>query len=101
MVTKTDGEPEEATQLVLNANEIPFATTGLDCPTFYVDLIRGPAVLGEITKIALIENKVDAIAGEVKSYHVLNLVVPTPQLRSWGAYFTKLADQVGLPPADV
>jgi len=88
-------------QIRVEADQIPFATTGLDCPTIYADMIRGTSVQGEVAKISLIEHKVHAIANEVQAYHVANIVIPASQLRGWGAYFTKLADAAGLPTTDV
>ena len=87
----------DAKSLNLKAEEIPFATNGLNSPTIYVDVIRGAAVMGEVSKLSLIEHRIDAVEDALKAIHVGTLVVPTSQLRSWGVFFTKLADQIGIP----
>lgn len=83
--------------LNLKADEIPLATSGLNSPTIYVDVIRGAAVMGEVSKLSLIEHRIDALEDTLKAIHVGTLVLPTSQLRSWGVFFTKLADQIGIP----
>ena len=87
-------------EFTLKADEIPWATNGLNAPTIFCDIIRGSAVMGGVTKISLVENRVDVMEEAVRAIHVATIIVPTPQLRGWGSYFTKLADQLGLPPAD-
>ncbi len=81
----------------VDANNIPFATNGIDCPAYYADIIRGTTVVGETTKINLVEHRVNAQTNEVVARHVVQIIVPTSQLRKWGSYFNKLSDDIGLP----
>lgn len=95
----TRSDPMTA-QLTLNAADIPFATSGLDTPTFFVDIIRGTQVAGDVAKISLVEHRMNAQSDTIEAVHVARIVVPTKQIRSWGMYFTKLADQLGLPDSE-
>jgi hypothetical protein len=95
-----EGEKLEGGMVELEAAKIPFATNGLNSPTVYADIIRGANVQTEITKLSLVEHRVDSSDDSIKAVHVAQLVIPTSQIRQWGRFFTRLADQVGLPNPD-
>jgi hypothetical protein len=80
----------------VEADAIPFATSGVDCPSIYADHIRGTMIMGETTKIILVENRQNALTETVQAVHVAQLVIPTTQLRAWGEYFTQIANHAGL-----
>lgn len=84
-------------QVAVKADDIPFATNGLASPTIYADIIRGTAIMDGVAKVSFVEHKMNAQDDSVNAVHVLSLVVPVAQMRTWGKYFTNLADHIGLP----
>lgn len=52
---------EEATKVQINPAEIPFATTGLEAPQIYADHIRGAFTGQGISRLNLVQNRIDAI----------------------------------------
>ena len=92
------GEREPKIQLIATAPDaIPLASDGLGVPTFYVDYVRGTVMSSGVAKINFVDNRLDAIAGEIRTVHVVTLVTPIPQIRAWAHYLNTLADQQGLP----
>lgn len=81
-------------QIGLKPDDIPFATAGLDQPTFYVDHIRGAMLSQGVVKLNLVENRMDAKLDEVRAVHVATLVLPLIQLAPWGKFLTELAADV-------
>ena len=79
-------------QLEVKQEEIPLATTGLETHLIYADVIRGAIGLGEVTKLYLVEHRLDSATGEVKAVHSGMVVMPTSQLRGWSVFLAKLAD---------
>lgn len=89
----------ETKTLESKPDDIPFATSGLEAPTYYVDYIRGTMISGGLIKLNLVENRLDALESGIKSVHVVTLITPLPQIRAWADYLSELADQQGLPPS--
>lgn len=84
----------EQINIELKAESIPFGTTGLQSPTIYAEYIRGAMLNGAVAKLALVENRFDVSADEVRTIHVASLVVPIDQIRAWANFFTEQADQL-------
>lgn len=82
----------------LNADDIPFGTNGLNAPTFYADYIRGTAVSSGVVKLNFVDNRLDAIKGEICTVHVATIIAPVVQIRAWATYLNQIADQQGIPP---
>lgn len=74
-----------------SADEIPFATDGLSAPTYYADTIRGTLHAWGVTKLNLVEHRLDASAGEVKAVHVATIILPSHQVKNWAEYLTRNA----------
>jgi hypothetical protein len=81
--------------LKLKPDEIPFATTGLEIgiPTIYADHIRGTVFSQGVCKLSLVENRPDALTSEMMARHVGTIVLPAGQVRAWGSFLTKVADE--------
>ncbi|WP_295491077.1 hypothetical protein [Sphingorhabdus sp. EL138] len=71
--------------------DLPSATSGLDCPLIYADLIKGAMIFNGVAKMYLMETRMDASTNELRNIHVASLVVPAPQLKSWGEFFLRIA----------
>ena len=84
----------------LNPADIPFANDGLNAPTLYVDVIRGASVMGEVSKLSMVEHRMNSLTNGPMAFHVANVVIPTSQIRAWADYLTKLADAIGLPKSN-
>ncbi len=78
-------------------DDIPFGSNGLDQPTFFADYIRGTLISSGVVKLSFVENRLDALAGAVRTMHVVNIVVPLLQVRAWANYLKVIADQQGVP----
>jgi hypothetical protein len=89
---------EEPKTWLTKPDDIPFATSGIEAPTFFVDYIRGTLISSGVVKLNFVENKLDAMEKDVKSTHVVTLVTPIDQIRAWARYLNELADQQGVPP---
>lgn len=74
-------------------DEIEFATTGLEAPTYFVEHIRGALVSGGFVKLNMIEHRLDAIDQSIKSVHVVTVIIPFEQTRPWAQYLTDIADR--------
>ena len=88
---------KETETLKLKADNIPFATDGLSQPTIFADYIRGAMASAGVVKLNLVENRVDALIGEVRTVHVMTLITPILQLRAWAKFLSDLADQQNVP----
>lgn len=100
--TKELDDPDGDIQsIAVIPSEIPSASDGLDSPSLYADMIRGAYVSPDITKFNLVEVKMDGTNQELKAVPVATIVLPSVQLRAWGEFFIRLADQHKLPPIDV
>jgi len=88
---------KESTFLKTKADDIEFGTSGLEAPTFYVDYIRGTLATAGVVKLNFVDNRLDALNGNVKTVHVVTIVTPITQIRAWAQYLTDLADQNGVP----
>jgi hypothetical protein len=92
----SEGGPfEGAITKEFKPDEIPFATNGLSAPVIYADYIRGTMIASGVAKLNLVDNRVDALSNEVKSVHVGTIVVPIAQVKAWGVFLTKLAEDLG------
>ena len=91
MVKKIQGTFETA------PDDIPFATTGLEVPTYFVEHIRGALFSRGFIKMNMIENRLDAIEQDLKAVHVVTIITPIDQLRAWAKYLTEIADANNLP----
>jgi len=88
----------ESKTFTLNPDDIPFATNGIDQPTFYVDSIRGSIVTPDVVKLNMIDIRVEPVSAGVIAKHVCTIIVPRVQIRAWAKFLTGLADENGLPP---
>ncbi len=85
---------DSAEVFALDANKIPYATTGLAAPSVYAEYIRGAMVTSTVTKLNFVENRMDVIADEMKTIHVLTLILPTAQLKAIGNFLLENADKI-------
>lgn len=85
---------EEGQSFTLKPDEIPFATTGLDTPTFYVEYIRGAMFSPTMAKLSFVENRINAVSNEVNTIHIVTLVLPLDQVRSWANFLTEQAERI-------
>lgn len=72
-------------------DDIPFGSNGMEQPTFYADYIRGTMVGAGVVKLNFVENRLDAISGEIRSIHVATIISPLIQLRAWANYLNEIA----------
>lgn len=87
--------------LTLNMAALPSGDTSLSVPTIYADMIRGAFVAPETTRFNLMELKMDLLGDDLKAMPVASVVMPTSQLRAWGEFFVRMADQHAIPATDV
>ena len=78
-------------------DDVPWATDGIDTPTYFVENIRGAMISRGFMKLNMIEHRLDAIEGTIKAVHVVTVVTPLDQTRAWAKYLTEIADQNGVP----
>lgn len=92
----TNGEKPKPASVTLEVevDQIPFATNGLQAPTFFVDAIRGTMKTKDVCKLNLVEYRVDALTDSLVAIHVCSLVLPTSQLGAW-AEFLKAQAEIG------
>lgn len=98
---KPDDPDADISALALKMADIPTAANGLDTPTIYADMIRGAFVARDVTKFNFFENRMDLLGDSIVAIPVATVVCPSTQLRAWGEFFLRLADQLDLPVEDV
>lgn len=81
---------ESGESINVNWETIPFGTDGLTAPAIYLDAVKGAAVGPEVTKLNLVEYRMNALGEEVVAVHVATLVMPTSQVPAWAEFFTRL-----------
>ena len=80
--------------MTLKADEVPFATNGIEVPTIFADVIRGVTILGGVARLNLVEYKADVSDDTFKAKHVATIALPAEQVRAWGEFFTKLWGEI-------
>jgi hypothetical protein len=88
-------KPEEMISIAAKSSEIPFATTSLDAPSFFVEDIRGAMISEGMAKLNLIEYRMNAITQELRAVHVATVILPAHKVGSWGRFLVKLAEDNG------
>ena len=86
---------------LLSMSEIPNSGDGLDAPTIYADMVRGAFVSGGIAKFNLFQVRMDLANQELKAVPTATITLPSDQLRAWGDFLIRLAEQNELSPPDV
>lgn len=89
------GKEQETFESALD--DVPWATDGIDAPTYFVENIRGAMVSRGFIKLNMIEHRFDAVEQTVKAVHVVTIVTPIDQTRAWAKYLTEIADNNGVP----
>jgi hypothetical protein len=80
--------------ILVHDGPVSTANARTDAPTIYADGIQG-AMLSPLTvKMSFIEHFVIEGDPSITGRYVLNLVVPTPQLRAIADLFTRLAGDI-------
>ena len=77
----------------LKSDDVPFATSGLEAPVLYAEVIRGSIVGRECVKLNLVDNRLDAIDQKIKSVHVATIVTPVGSLRSWANVLNRMVEE--------
>ncbi|MGN6848104.1 MAG: hypothetical protein ACTHJK_01295 [Sphingomicrobium sp.] len=80
---------DNMTTTEVNAAEVPFASSGIEAPTYFVDDIRGAGVINGVVRLNLVENRVEAGTNKFSSKIVAVLAVPLEMLRNWGPFLTR------------
>lgn len=75
---------------------VPTTNSNLDAPTIFVDSLQGGMVAPGVTKLMFIEQLIPFGEGVVQGRYVLNMAMPTDQIRPLGEALIQLADQMGL-----
>lgn len=90
-VAEQAAQPELPGILINQA--VPTTNKRADAPTVYADSVQGAMLSGFTTKITFLEHFIHD-QEEPTGRYVLNLVVPTPQLRAMGELFVRLAGEL-------
>ena len=80
---------EKETQL----GSLEIATSGVESPVIYVDLIRGAMILNEVARINLYQTRMDSLKNELVNKQVATLAVPASQLAAWGEFLLKMSSR--------
>lgn len=92
-------KPLETYSVEARPADIPFATTSLDAPVFYVEDIRGAMVTEGNCKLNLVEYRMDALQQELRAVHVATLVLPANKVAGWGRFLLRLVgEEAEAPP---
>lgn len=78
----------------LKPDDIPFATTGLEAPVIYAEVIRGTIVGRQCVKLNLIDNRLDAVDQKLKAVHVATIVTPVDHIRAWARSLKAIVDEL-------
>jgi hypothetical protein len=84
----------------LKPDQIPFATTGLEAPVFYAEVIRGTVVGRHCIKLNLIDNRLDVVDQKLKAVHVATLVIPADRVRQWAKTLNGIAQDLDKPGSE-
>jgi hypothetical protein len=90
----TEAGREQSTPLEIRSDDIPFGSSPMDVPAFYVEEIKGGFVVNGIVKLNLGEMRVDVTEMIPMFRPVLTLIIPQSAMENWSKYFLNY-----LPPA--
>jgi hypothetical protein len=72
---------------------VKIATSGVESPVIYVDLIRGAMIFNEVARINLYQTRIDSLKNELVNKQVATLVMPASQLAAWGEFLLKISSR--------